>query len=259
MITVTTDGENLTVDAIIRRPSIYLDHWALRQFSSDLSVRERFVACFNQKGTLIFSWANVLEVSQNSGPALEEVRSFLSEIGDQWFPIEINAVKVVGREKNFTAGNDNPCFASGFLEAYSPYISDGPLSLSTVCDLTQDSEINLACRQYCEQLKREIGGILIHWRSEQQENYGHQPFEPNRSAGYVHEGFRRLVQKETFKIDGNDALDFLHANISVAYGDFVLLDKHWVDLVGKLKLPPDRVKVYSPRHVEKFLEDLERF
>ncbi|MCY4612854.1 MAG: hypothetical protein OXB94_04425, partial [Nitrospira sp.] len=33
----------------------------------------------------------------------------------------------------------------------------------------------------------------------------------------------------------------------------------WADLAGKLKLPLDCVKVYSPKDVERFLEDLEQF
>ena len=69
----------------------------------------------------------------------------------------------------------------------------------------------------------------------------------------------RLLQKETFNIDENDALDFLHATVPIAYGDFVLLDKHWADLARKLKFPSDCVKVYSPNRVEQFLEDLEQF
>ncbi len=60
-------------------------------------------------------------------------------------------------------------------------------------------------------------------------------------------------------MDENDAIDFFHAAVPLAYGDFVLLDKHWADLAGKLKLPLDCVKVYSPKDVEKFLEDLEQF
>lgn len=73
------------------------------------------------------------------------------------------------------------------------------------------------------------------------------------------EKFRQLIQKERFKIKENDALDFLHAAVPIAYGDFVLLDKHWADLTQKLKLSPDYVKMYSPRRVETFLENLEQW
>ena len=259
MIIVTINRETHTVVAEIRRPSIYLDHWALRCLSSDSSFRKRFIECFKKYGTLLFSWTNVLEVAANSGASLNAIQSFLSEIEKHWFPIEFNAFEVIRREKRFRPGNNNPCLASGFLEAYYPHISDGPLSLSTVCDMTRDSAFKPAYRQGFKDLKKEIVETFRFWRSEKLKNGGAQHFDPNCPTMYVVEGFRQLIQKETFNIDENDALDFLHAAAPIAYGDFVLLDKHWADLARKLKLPFDCVKVYSPKDVEKFLEDLEQF
>lgn len=259
MITVAIDIETHNIIAEIRRPSVYLDHWALRCLSSNGSFRKRFVTCFKKNGTLLFSWANFLEVAANSGASLEKIESFLSEIGEQWCPIECNAFEVIRREKGFTLGNNEPCFAKGFLEAYYPYISDGAPSLRTVCDLTQDSEINSTCRQHLENVKKETRKTLTYWRSENLRNNGTPHFDPNCPTMYVVEKFKRLIQKETFNIDENDAIDFLHATVPIAYADFVLLDRHWADLAGKLKLPSDCVKVYSPKDVEKFLEDLERF
>ena len=259
MIRVTINRETHTVDAIPRPPLIYLDHWALRHISDDSFSRKRVGEVFQKKGTLLFSWTNVLEVAANSDASLKAIQSFLSEIREHWFPIEWNAFKVIEREKAFTLGNNNPCLASGFLEAYYPHISDGPLSLSTVCDLTQDNEINSACRQNLECVKEETRKTLIYWRSEKLKNNGTPHFDPSSPTTYVVEEFRKLIQKETFNIDKNDAIDFLHATVPIAYGDFVLLDKHWADLVKKLKLPLDCVKVYSLRQVEKFLENLERF
>ena len=211
-------------------------------------------------GTLLFSWANFLEVTGNSGASLETIQSFLSEIGEQWCPIEWNAFEVIRREEEFAPGNDDPYFGSGFLEAYYSFIPDGALSLRTVCDLTQDSEINSACRQHLQHVKEEIRKTLIYWRSEKLKS-GSVPehFDPNRPTIFVVERFRKLLQKETFNIEKNDALDFLHATVPIAYGEFVLLDKHWADLARKLKFPSDCVKVYSPNRVKQFLEDLEQF
>lgn len=216
--------------------------------------------CFKKNGTLLFSWTNVLEVAANSGASLKAIQSFLSEIEEHWFPIEWNAFKVIEREKTFRPGDNNPCLASGFLEAFYPHISDGPLSLSKVCALTQDSAFKPAYRPNMENLKAEILKTFYSWRSEDLKSGDMlKHFDPNRPTVYIVEGFRKLIQKETFNIDENDAIDFLHVVVPIAYGDFVLLDKHWADLARKLKLPPDRVKVYSPRHVEKFLENLEQF
>lgn len=259
MIQVVINHETHTVNAIPRPPLLYLDHWALRHFSDNPLSRERIIGVFRKKGTLLFSWTNVLEVAANSGASLKAIQFFLNEIGEHWFPVEFNPFEVIRREKGFTHGNSNPCFASGFLEAYYPHISNEPLSLSTVCDLTQDSTFKPAYRQNMENLEQEILRTFHFWRSGELENDGIPRFDPNCPTMYVVEGFQRLIQKETFNMGENDAIDFLHAAVPLAYGDFVLLDKHWADLAQKLKLPPDRVKVYSPGCIEKFLENLGRF
>ena len=260
MIRVTINHETHTVDAIPRPPLIYLDHWAFRHLSDNPFSRKRILGVFRKKGTLLFSWTNVLEVSENSGSSLKAIQSFLNEIGKHWFPVEFNPFEVIRREKEFTSGKTNPCLASGFLEAYYPHISDGLLSLSTVCDLIQDSAFNPVYRQEMENVKEEILRTFYSWRSESLKRDGvSERFDPDSPTIYVVERLRYLIQKESFKIEANDALDFLHAAVPLAYGDFVLLDKHWADLAQKLKLPPDHVKVYSPKHVEKFLENFERF
>ncbi len=260
MIRVTINRETHTVDAIPRPPLIYLDHWALRHISDDSFSRKRVGEVFQKKGTLLFSWTNVLEVAANSGASLNAIQSFLSEIEKHWFPIEFNAFEVIRREKRFRPDNNNPCLASGFLEAYYPHISDRPLSLSTVCDLTQDSAFKPAYRQKMEDMEKEILKTFYFWRSEKLKKGGvPEYFDPNRPTIFVVERFRKLLQKETFNIEKNDAIDFLHAAVPIAYGDFVLLDKHWADLARKLKFPSDCVKVYSPNRVEQFLEDLEQF
>jgi hypothetical protein len=145
MITAIKNCEEYGVDVSIRPPSIYLDHWALRLFSSDFKLRQTFLAYFKTKGTLLFSWANVLEVSGNTGLSADNIRLFLTEVGEQWFPVEINPVKVIRNET--VRGTNNPCFAANFLEAYFPHIHKGHLSLSTIVELTQDKEIKFAAQE----------------------------------------------------------------------------------------------------------------
>ena len=84
-------------------------------------------------------------------------------------------------------------------------------------------------------------------------------FNLNHPGKFVFNRLRQLIQKENFKIDTNDPLDFLHAVVPLGYADFVLLDKHWADLANKLKIPSPKVRVYSSKQVDKFMEDLELF
>lgn len=264
MITVIKDGDNYTINTSIRRPTIYLDHWALRDFSSDQPLRNRFLSAFKNRGTLLFSWANIIEVSRNTGSSAEQIRSFLSEIEEQWFPVTMDPYKVIEREKRYKPGNNNPSFDIDFIKAYYPYIHDGNLSLSSIVGLTQDDQekpepesIHALTTEICQlvQCGRE------QWCIDPQSFCNAFPdflFNPDRAAEFTYNRLMRLMCKESFKFEANDALDFCHATVSLAYGDFVLLDKHWADLARKLKLP-DHVRVYSKCQVYQFLIDLEQF
>jgi len=110
-----------------------------------------------------------------------------------------------------------------------------------------------------DKLKSEIGKLFNKWRLEKKDGATAFPFNPDRPVEYVFNGFRKLIQKEDFKVDANDSLDFLHATVSLAYADFVLLDNRWTELAEKLKIPPDRVRVYSQKQADRFLEDLDQF
>lgn len=152
MITVKTDGENCSIDALIRRPGIYLDHWAVRDLSSDPVRCQRFHHCLKTKGTLLFSWANALEITSNTGTSAHNIQRLLAGVGEQWFPLEINPIKVIEKER--TPRKDSPCFGRGFLEAYYPYIHDEPLSLSMVVDLM--SEVKAAAQVHIQSIKKVI-------------------------------------------------------------------------------------------------------
>jgi hypothetical protein len=257
MITTIKGREKYGADVSIRPPAIYLDHWALRLFSTDLNLRQTFLTYFKTKGTLLFSWANALEVSRNTGLSADKIRIFLTEIDHQWFPVEINPIKVIRSET--ASGNGNPCFSASFLEAYYPHIHNRHLSLSTIVELTQDEEINLAAQENIAKLKCSIGELFNQWRSENTEGMETITFNLNHPGKFVFSRLRQLIQKENSKIDTNDPLDFLHAVVPLAYADFVLLDKHWADLANKLKIPSPCVRVYSSKQIDKFMEDLELF
>lgn len=265
MIMVAKKGEKYTISMSIRRPTIYLDHWALRSLSSDSAYCNRFLAFLKTHGTLFFSWANVVEIRRNTGKSADRIRSFLAEIGEEWFPIEIDPWKVIEREVQYSSGRSNPCFAKEFAEAYYPHIHGGNLSLSTIIDLTRNDQgewetetiqkLTTAIWQFVKDARNQ-------WRSNPKSIYDafpKSPFNPNRPTEFTYNRLMWLIIKESFNFEDNDAVDFCHAVVSLACGDFVLLDPHWSDLARKLKMPLDRVRVYSKPQFDRFLQDLERF
>ena len=265
MITVTkpTD-ENYEVSASTRPPSIYLDTWALRLFSSDPDHRQKLLTFFRANGTLLFSLTNILEISRITGNSAKLIRDFLAEVGEQWFPLEFNPIKVI--EAEYAPRSNSPCFATSFLEAYYPFIHEGPLSLTTLIDLIHDDEIKPAVERGIQTLTSELSRMFQAERDlcrsnplEHKTSSRYSSFDPNKPAESVYKGLMELVIKENFGIDDNHVLDFCHATVSLAYGDLVLLDKHWRELARKLGRPSDRVRVYSQRQVDQFFDDIRQF
>lgn len=264
MITVAKNTDIHTITMSIRRPAIYLDHWALRCFSSDPQRRNKFIAFFKTQGTLLFSLANVIEITGNTGRSAQQIWRFLAEVGEQWFPIAMNPFTVIDREKGNLPGNDNPSFDIDFATAYYPYIHNGSLSLSTIADLTQDDQEKPG-PESIQALTAEICQFVRSGRDQYLSNpaaandaFPDVPFDSDRPTQFTYNRLMRLVCKETFRFENRDALDFCHATVSLAYGDFVLLDKRWANLAGKLGIPPDRARVYSKPQIDQFLQDLFR-
>lgn len=135
MLSVEILGDSVDWSLTTRPPSIYFDHWALRLFSSKSEFRDRFLALFKTKGTLFFSWLNVLELSRNTGESADLLKIFLAEIKEHWFPMEINPFTVMEREVAGDCAEISPCVGAGFLKAYYPYIHEKEISLGTVVEL----------------------------------------------------------------------------------------------------------------------------
>lgn len=116
MIRVTTENGNGVVVAETEGYGIYLDNDSLIDLAKGNAMRQkRFVAALQAKATLLFSWANAIEVA---GPTYSAgtVREFLDSIGPHWVPLELNPWKVAKRE---AAGLGNQAVVStSLMQAY---------------------------------------------------------------------------------------------------------------------------------------------
>jgi hypothetical protein len=208
-----------------------------------------------------FLKANSLDILGNTGKSLDEIGQFLHGIGEQWFPIEFNPIKVIEREK-LPPSRNSPCFAQSFLENYIPYIYEGPLNLVTLVDLISDNEMRDSLSESLESMKRNLIAHLNGAREHRHSN-GRMPsaisYHPHYAATFVYNRLLSLVIRDNFKINGNHVLDLSHAAVSLAYADFVLLDKHWANLAGRLRLPAGSVQVYSQPQIERFLVALDNW
>jgi hypothetical protein len=102
----------------VERPSVYLDHGALRALSSMPKLRTRFIEAVRRRGTLLFSIINLLECAGNSGPSAKELAFLFEEIGPHWDLIDLNWRKVIERERVWDGVGNHPATDLFLLEHY---------------------------------------------------------------------------------------------------------------------------------------------
>ena len=91
MIEVTSEGGTPVVVAETKGYGIYLDNDSLIDLAKGSAQRQsRFVDALRSKATLLFSWANAIEVSGPQYASADAVRAFLNSIGPHWVPLELS-------------------------------------------------------------------------------------------------------------------------------------------------------------------------
>jgi len=248
-----------------RQPSIYLDQDSLSDLATTPNRRARFIGTFQKKGTLLFSWTNALDLSGPQGRSAVLIKSFLDELGAHWIPLEINPWRVERKESGAEPSSGTPCVSESFLRAYYPHIHGDPLTLGKIVDLINQDRDKFLTES--ERLKHEAYLTVASWRA----RYNVNPagldrflpslrYNPEQPATFILREMERLVTREakSHKWKPNDGVDFMHAIVSAAYGDFVLLDKHWKARVSKVAPPRSYPWLYYRFELDDFLEAFEK-
>ena len=265
IVVAKTDKGDFDVAAHARQPTIYLDQWALVRLSEHSGRQNRLVNAFRNKGTLLISWTNVFELSGPQGASAAKISHLLDRIGEHWFPVEWNPFKVIKKEKELRQCTDSPCFSKSFLEAYYPHIHAGPLRLSTVLDLINEDGGETAKREL-GRLKKEAGDFVQDLKSCHPADatwldkaFPPMTFDPVRPTAFVlTQLIRTIVTEKGFPFTPNDGVDWFHATVPAAYGNFLLLDKNWTGRVRALALPPGRLHTYYEAELDDFLTAFEQ-
>src|SRR5260370_7068050 len=81
MITRLSNGD---VQLGLRPPLVYLDHWAVREISKDPARRDHFLETFRDRGTLMFSILNILEMGRNSRESYRKIPHLPDAVAPSW-------------------------------------------------------------------------------------------------------------------------------------------------------------------------------
>jgi len=251
MITLSADkdGTNLHADHWMTSPAVYLDHWALGDLSEDDQMTVRFAGSLKARGgTLALSWANLTEfvIGTNVNSA-RKAENFINANLPHIFFLEPNPFAVIDRENKLFAGGppEPPHADQQLLREFVVFWGSNQRSSSftlTAHDLFQTVQDQGLARRKDELADTFICRITaLRGELENDVSFRSELRRPARGSQVqtatrviLRELMRALLIDKGKKVTRNDAMDFFHTVVSVAYCDFVLLDKYWETLVNRV-------------------------
>lgn len=216
----------------ITEPVVYLDHWAVRLFSEDEPLQDRFISALHRSGgTWLFATANLFE-----------------------FTAMTDLTQAQATERLLSRAHPNLHFADttldrGFLLVDgAPAHPDAPEDHWLLKDLgeraknnsgilnthrfIQDAIINRdQLSPLFENLKEEISKSVMALTKDKERHSNARKFVPRAGMtlrnALLQELLRESHVNEAYKFDKNDAMDLIHAVPAAVVCDLILLDAHW--------------------------------
>lgn len=271
------DGDEIRIRQSFISPTVYLDHWAIRMFSDDLVLQNRFVNIIKKKGgTLLLSNFSCSEfaVASDARHALD-AEIFINRLLPNVFLTDFALDKVLQQEiaepdnlKRFWPSADLPqlkFFAERAYKGSKEFTTlQGFFSLAHL----HDTEINSAKSDYVAMIKKNILELKLNQsyiakaRSTQPNN------KRPRTLIIMGELMRGFILDNAAPILENDIIDMTHAIMSVNCCDYVLLDGAWLSRIENMRHRISKTgsnmsiaKCFSRKKngIESFLRDLEEF
>ena len=262
------------------KPSVYLDHWALLDFSEDERLADRLTTALEtHNGTLMLSWLNLGEYSKiTNQEQARKAEALVEKNIPRLYFIEIEPFRVIDRENKLLAGGSpEPPHGDGSLLRELVHLKPAsttsvyPFTAHNLFTYTQDQELAGKFGDLADVVIDRIAIMRNEVATDQvfESMVRRLPSGPQFQHGtryIIREFLRGLLLNEDMKITRNHAVDLLHAVVPVAYCDFVLLDRHWETQVAQMRARLTAAKmafpianVYSRKAngIERFLSDLE--
>ena len=232
-------------------PSVYLDHWALREISESESLCCRLSEALRVTGgTLALSWLNVVEFTKVTDETQRnKADQCLNSLGSHVFWLNPDFLTVTKHERE-SAPQPPPGAPHSDLQMAARFIANG---LSGPADTTQV----LGPQSHFAVIQR-IPGILAQYDqladdivaqiTELRRDFEHRKdmraaiqapltAEPySRGTNLIARHLIAPFLKDKLRtINRNNAIDLTHAVVPVSYCDYVLLDGQWAAMVNDLR------------------------
>lgn len=216
-------------------PTVYFDHWALRNFSDDSTLQDRFVkTMLDKRGTFVLSHTNLAEFTNLNNPRhAEAAERFLERLMPNVYLTDFDLEKAESfeRQPGYAGQRIWPSADLPMLK----FVAERSIAAGT--DLTLIGFITLSYL-YRDRLSAKF--------TEANQNILTALNEQRADPGYVKKARRSVpdaIRPKTWVVMGelmreltidtnatitvNDIVDWQHAILPVSCCDYVLLDRKW--------------------------------
>jgi hypothetical protein len=260
------------IDQIANPPSVYLDTWALFDFIENDDLAKKFINILNSLGgTLMLSMISIIEaMTLENQKQILNLYKFINSVGTAF--LDFNFIRVIKKEKKYKKNK-------GLFLKISPAVDFELLNAFTKIHKPEDSlktsEILLAYRQDLdsgkvmeENWEQSLFPIIVRARnninalSNAKKRFRRRKEKANTckfpcTEFLMETCFDYIAINENMKMPDKEWRDIFHTIVPVAYCDFVLVDKKWLNFIKSTGLEyPQIAKVYAQRNLSEFLKDL---
>ena len=216
----------------LKEPVVYLDHWAVRLFSENDQMQDRFISALHRSGgTWLFSTANLFEFTAmtdlNQAQATERLLSrALPALHVADTTLERGYLLVEGAPAHPDAPEDHWLLQDLGERAR---IAGGILNTRR---FIQDAIINRdQLAPLFENLKVEVSNSVMALTKDQERHSNARKFAPRAGMTLREALSQELLREphvnEAYVFDENDAMDLIHAVPAAVVCDLILLDARW--------------------------------
>ena len=259
-------GFYITQDLV--KPVVYLDHWAIRLFSQDLGLQDRFISSLrSSKGTWLFSTGNLMEFT-----AMTDLSQAAA------------AEQLLERANPLVHFADLSLDSGYFLEKGAPFHPDAPAKDWLLRDLAERAKIKnglfnthrfiqdaISHRDLLQpmftDLKETIANAVMTLTLNAKKNESARKFYPHPavplSTTIISELLREPHLDPKYVFSNHDAMDFVHAAPAIVACEYVLLDSGWchkieraVARMRKAGIQDPIAQCFSSKSVDDFLDKL---
>jgi hypothetical protein len=257
-------------------PTIYLDHWAMRMFSDERRLQDRFVRALRAKrGTVLVSHISTAELGGASDPQhVVDAEKFLERCLPHLFLTDFRLDEVLDREES-EPSNATRFWPTADLRQLKLF---GELSQAAGGGFTMQGLAQLAyehrtgINEMMSSMARSLTEAVAKARADPEyvRKSRNAPLDDTRPRTLLILGelLRGFILDSGAPMSENDAVDLIHAAMPLNCCDYVLLDGPWAERVAKMKLRLAKssmvmpiAKCFSRRNdgINAFLTDLENY